>query len=84
MGPREVRNTILSTENSRTILKTDPIVDGIIDSFVTRASFGRAKYGVGMDREDLSLDEWIEHAIQESMDHILYLKKIQQIIRGKK
>jgi hypothetical protein len=81
---KETRSITFSSENSRTILKTDSVVDSVIDSFVDRASFGKQKYGTNMDREDLSLDEWLEHAIQESMDHILYLKKIQQIVRGKK
>ena len=71
-------------DNSRTILKTDSIVDSVIDAFVERAKFGKKKYGKDMDREDLSLVEWLEHSIQESMDNILYLRKIQNVIRGKK
>ena len=40
---------------------------------------GKAKYGVDLDRTDLTLLEWIEHAKQEHMDAILYLEKIKQI-----
>ncbi len=73
-----------SKDNSRTVLKTDYVVDSIIDQFIDRASFGRSKYGVGMEREDLSILEWIEHAKQEHMDAILYLEKLKVILGGRK
>jgi len=71
-------------DNSRTVRKTDYVVDSIIDQFIDRASFGRSKYGVGMERDDLSILEWIEHAKQEHMDAILYLEKLKVILGGRK
>ena len=59
--------------NLRAIHKTDSIVDSIIDQFVERARMGKAKYGTDLDRNDLDILEWIEHAKQEHMDAILYL-----------
>jgi hypothetical protein len=76
--------TDYNSDNSRTVLKTDYVVDSIVDQFIDRANFGRQKYGVGMDREDLSILEWIEHAKQEHMDAILYLEKLKVILGGKK
>jgi len=70
-------------EEYRFIKQTDSVVDSIIDQFVERASFGKTKYGVDMDREDLSILEWIEHAKQEHMDAILYLEKLKKIIETK-
>ena len=67
------------TKDYRFILQTDSVVDSVIDQFVSRATFGKTKYGVDLDREDLSVLEWIEHAKQEHMDAILYLEKIKQI-----
>jgi len=58
--------------------KLDSIVTSIIGQFRSRAVQGKAKYGVDLDRNDLSLLEWIEHAKQEHMDAILYLEKIKQ------
>lgn len=75
---------IHTTENTRTILKTDSIVDSIIDQFVDRAQFGKAKYNTDLDRQDLSVPDWIEHAQQELMDGILYLEKLKAIIGGRK
>jgi hypothetical protein len=69
--------------NTRTIKKTDSIVDSIIDQFVERAAFGKAKYNTDLDREDLSILEWIEHAKQEHMDAILYLEKLRTIVETK-
>jgi hypothetical protein len=58
--------------------KLDSIVTSIITQFKERSVKGKAKYGVDLDRNDLSLLEWIEHAKQEHMDAILYLEKIKQ------
>ena len=63
--------------------KLDSVVTSIIEQFISRAKMGKAKYGVDLDRTDLTLLEWIEHAKQEHMDAILYLEKIKQIVSGK-
>jgi hypothetical protein len=68
---------------TRTIKRTDSIVDSIIDQFVERAAFGKAKYNTDLDREDLSILEWIEHAKQEHMDAILYLEKLKKTVETK-
>jgi hypothetical protein len=73
----------LGPNDSRTILKTDSIVDSVIDSFVNRASIGKQKYGTDLDRNDLSLYNWIEHMQMELQDAILYLEKIKKVIGGK-
>ncbi len=77
---------MISNQNDRhlrAIHKTDSIVDSIIDQFVERARMGKIKYGVDLDREDLSTLEWIEHAKQEHMDAILYLEKLKKHIETK-
>ena len=67
---------------TRTIIATDSIVDLVIDQFVSRARFGKEKYGTDLDRNDLSVLDWIEHAKQEHMDAILYLEKLERILKG--
>ena len=42
----------------------DSIVKSIINQFTTRAEAGETKYGVNMDRNDLSFQEWITHMKQ--------------------
>lgn len=69
---------------TRNILKTDSIVDSIIDKFVERAEFGKKKYGIGLDRTDLELVDYINHALEEHMDAILYLQKALKILQEHK
>jgi hypothetical protein len=56
----------------------DSIVASIIKQFEDRSIAGKKKYGTDLDRQDLSLLDWIEHAKQEHMDAILYLEKLKQ------
>jgi len=77
-------NKIHTAENSRMVFKTDSVVDSIIDQFIDRASMGKEKYNTDLDRQDLSVPEWIEHAQQELMDGILYLEKLKVILGGRK
>lgn len=76
--------TTYNDSNSRIVLKADSIVDSVVDKFIDRSRVGKAKYGVTLDREDWSLDQWIEAAIEEHMDAILYLQKIRTVVGGKK
>ena len=64
-------------------MKLDSIVTSVIKQFEERSIKGKEKYGTDLDREDLALIDWIEHAKQEHMDAILYLEKIKQEISGK-
>ena len=57
----------------------DSIVTSVIEQFKTRSAMGEKKYGVNMDRDDLSYKEWITHMKEELMDAILYLEKLEKI-----
>ena len=81
---KEEYERIMKNEDThRLVRKTDSIVDGVVDSFISRASFGKQKYNNTMDRTDLSVDEWLQHAIEEHMDAILYLNKLRKELNGK-
>jgi len=56
----------------------DSIVHSVIQQFEKRSNIGIKKYGVTMDREDLSPLEWLQHAQEEAMDFCLYLEKLKQ------
>ena len=58
--------------------KTDSIVFSIISKFIERSEFGKKKYGTDLDRTDLSILDWIQHAQEEHMDAILYLEKLKK------
>ena len=63
--------------------KPDSVVQEIIDRFRSRAEFGMKKYGTDLDRQDLSLLDWIAHAREEAMDYVLYLTKIERELKKK-
>jgi hypothetical protein len=71
-------------EEYRFIKQTDSVVDSIIDKFVERATFGKQKYNTDLDRQDLSLEDWLEHSIQEKLDDILYMQKALIVLREAK
>ncbi len=73
----------MSQNKTREIEVTDSIVDTVIDKFVTRAKFGKNKYGTDLDRTDLSVVDWITHVQEELHDSILYLEKLKQTLSGK-
>jgi hypothetical protein len=56
----------------------DSIVDSVIQKFLQRSALGKEKYGVTLDRTDLSVKDWIQHAQDELMDGILYLEKLKK------
>lgn len=54
------------------------LLQAVIDDLVAREERGKAKYNTTMDREDLSHEEWLQHAYEEALDMALYLKKSMQ------
>lgn len=55
----------------------------VISEFEEREKRGFQKYGTTMDRNDLSLEEWIQHLREELMDAILYLTKLKNDTQGR-
>ena len=56
------------------------IEERVINQIRTRAKVGENKYGTTMDRNDLSLIEWLQHLQEELMDACVYVEKIKQEI----
>lgn len=61
------------------MVSEDTIVASVIEKFRKRSNIGVAKYGTTLDREDLSMIAWLNHAQEEHMDAILYLEKVRKI-----
>lgn len=58
--------------------RNDSIVESVINQFKQRSDVGIRKYGVTLDRNDLSSLEWIQHLQEELMDAVLYLEKLKK------
>jgi predicted nuclease with TOPRIM domain len=61
----------------------DSILTELLEKYVQRAEIGKAKYNMDMDRDDLSITEWVNHALEESMDLSIYLTKIKRELEFK-
>ena len=57
----------------------DSVVQSVINKFKQRSEVGIKKYNTTLDREDLTREQWIEHAQEEAMDLILYLEKLKRL-----
>lgn len=76
--------TVHTDENSRLVLKTDSVVDSVIDTLISRAHVGKKKYNTDLDRDDLSIVEWLDHLQQELLDAANYIEKLKVTLGGKK
>jgi|SRR5262245_26594522 len=47
----------------------------VIQDLRNRVVHGFQKYGVTLDRNDLTLREWLQHAYEESLDFCKYLRR---------
>lgn len=54
----------------------DPVVAAVMADLAARSERGLLKYGVGLDRADLSLRDWLQHAYEETLDQANYLKRV--------
>ena len=59
---------------------TDKVVLSVMAKYAERSATGLKKYGTTLDREDLTLDQWINHLLEELMDATLYLERIKKDI----
>jgi len=55
--------------------KRDAVVDAVRADLLTRSQAGIAKYGTTLERTDLSLLDWLQHAYEETLDQANYLKR---------
>lgn len=44
------------------------ITVALVAQLVQRDQMGRAKYGTTLDRTDLTLDQWLQHQVEELLD----------------
>jgi glycosyl transferase family 25 len=68
---------VINNPNKDNSYTSDSIVNSVIRAFIGRSNVGLQKYGTTLDRDDLSILDWIQHAQEEHMDAILYLEKLK-------
>jgi len=61
--------------------KEDNQVRQVLEKYKAREQKGFAKYGTNTDREDLTLEEWLNHLQEELMDATIYIQKLKNEIK---
>ena len=56
----------------------DSILESVLSKYRERSETGVAKYGVTLDRKDLSSLEWLIHLQEELMDATLYIERLKK------
>ena len=64
--------------NKKEIEFGDPVVERVVDKFVSRSDVGFAKYGVTLEDDKSNLFAWINHLQEELMDAVLYMQKLKE------
>tara|TARA_R110000803_G_scaffold182580_1_gene244954 strand:+ start:1278 stop:1568 length:291 start_codon:yes stop_codon:yes gene_type:complete len=64
--------------NRKEIIFRDPVVEKVVDSFVSRSDVGFKKYGVTLRDDPSKMFEWLNHLQEELMDAVLYLQKAKE------
>jgi hypothetical protein len=57
----------------------DPIVEVVREKLLQRSKVGLNKYGVGLDRTDLSTLDWLNHLQEELLDAVGYIQRLIEI-----
>ena len=56
------------------------IEDKVCSKIKARAEVGKNKYGVTMERGDLTTEEWLIHLQEELMDASVYVERILMLL----
>jgi len=66
--------------NKKEIIFRDPVVESVVDKFVSRSDVGFAKYGKTLRDDDSDLFTWVNHLQEELMDAVLYMQRLKEEI----
>lgn len=53
----------------------DSVIEAVREDLLQRSQKGIDKYKTTLDKKDLSLKDWLQHAYEECLDQANYLKK---------
>jgi hypothetical protein len=59
-------------------------VESVIAKYRERSKVGIEKYNTTLERDDLSVIDWLKHAQEEAMDFSLYIEKLMSLLNSDK
>ena len=65
--------------NKKEIEFRDPVVERVVNKFISRSDIGYKKYGITLDQDNSNMNEWLNHLQEELMDAVLYLQKAKEV-----
>ena len=79
--------TKITNEKTKFVTFRDPVVERVVDKFVSRSDVGYAKYGTTLDEERTTelkgLSKYLQDIQEELMDAILYIQTAREEIDEK-
>ena len=70
--------------NKKEIEFRDPVVERVVDKFVSRSDVGYKKYVVTLEQDPSKMFEWLNHLQEELMDAVLYIQKAKEVLSNEK
>ena len=64
-----------------TPVKKDKYVQSVKEKFEERSQTGIKKYNTTLEREGLSLTDWLTHLQEELMDATLYVERLKESVK---
>jgi hypothetical protein len=80
---KEVKITPESYPNYTVVEPKDKHVQSVKNKFEQRSQTGIKKYNTTLEREDLNLQEWLNHLQEELMDATLYIERLKSEVGNK-
>ena len=59
----------------------DPIIQKVVEKFISRSDVGFSKYKVTLDEDSKSINEWLNNIQEELMDAVNYIEKARSVLR---
>ena len=79
--------TKITNEKTKFVTFRDPVVERVVDKFVSRSDIGYAKYGTTLDEERTTklkgLSKYLQDIQEELMDAVLYIQTAREEIDEK-
>ncbi len=72
----------LAKPNTEGIPPPDPVTEAIRVRFLQRQRVGWTKYGIGLGRDDFTMDNWLQHLEEELMDALQYTVRLRMTLDG--
>jgi len=66
--------------NKKEIKFRDPIIEKVVEKLIARSDVGYKKYKVTLEKDDKSINEWLNNIQEELMDAINYIEKLKSVL----